>query len=208
VENGFYVLGLRTEARLARQAAATLTLIRHSSMLTSACGTLEAAMAIPVRTRSNRRLRDMPLPIILRRPLVSTRSTQVVVVNDLADLDRIIRRGPAPSVPTGSKVRLALLPDGQPERKAWERSLSRYAGACGCQAAAFALMVVLGALIAAHFALGVTPTAAGLPVAAFWVLTCVVSVVLAKLVVLVVARRSLRRLGSVITAAANRAKAS
>ena len=69
----------------------------------------------------------------------STRNTHVVVVNDLVGLDRVIRHGLAPSVPTGSYVRLALLPDVNQSAEDWERSLSRYAGACGCQAAAVAL---------------------------------------------------------------------
>lgn len=128
-------------------------------------------------------------------------------MNDLVGLDRIVRRGLAPSVPAGSHVRLALLPDLQPERKTWERSLSHHAGACGCEAAAAALALVIGALVAADVVLGITLTAPGLPVWAAWGLTCVVSVVAAKGVALYIARRSLKRLGSMITAAATTVKA-
>jgi hypothetical protein len=136
----------------------------------------------------------------------STRSAQVVVVSDLAGLDRIVRRGPAPSVPAGSYVRLALLPDVQPERKDWERSLSRYARACGCQAAAVALAVTMGALAAAYSLGGVTLAVPGLPLAASWVLIGVACMLLTKLIVLYIARRSLERLGSLITAAAAAAR--
>jgi hypothetical protein len=66
----------------------------------------------------------------------------------------------------------------------------------------------MGALIAAYVLLGVALTLPGLPVWASWTLICVVGVVAAKLVALYVARRSLKRLGSMITAAATTAKAS
>jgi hypothetical protein len=67
---------------------------------------------------------------------------------------------------------------------------------------------VIGALIASDVQFGVTLTLGVLPVYASWILTCVAGVVLAKLVSVYVARRSLKRIGSRITAAATAAKAS
>jgi hypothetical protein len=138
----------------------------------------------------------------------TARRSHVVVVGSLAALDKIISRGFAPSLPPGSQVKLTVLPEDQPQRRSWERSLSRYASACGCQPAAAAVAFVIGALVAAYVALGVTLTLPGLPVYASWTLACVVCVVVGKIVALYIARQSLKRLGSMITAAANAAKES
>lgn len=138
----------------------------------------------------------------------TARHSHVVVVGSLAALDEITNRGVAPSLPPGSQVKLTLLPEERPERRSWERSISRYGSACGCQPGAAALVLVIGALIAADVLLGLTLKLPELPVYASWILICVAAVVLAKLGTLCIARRSLKRVGARITAAAIAAKAS
>jgi uncharacterized membrane protein len=64
----------------------------------------------------------------------------------------------------------------------------------------------MGALAAAYSLGGVTLAVPGLPLAASWVLIGVACMLLTKLIVLYIARRSLERLGSLITAAAAAAR--
>ena len=136
----------------------------------------------------------------------TARTPHAVTVGSLVELHRVTRRGLAPSLPPGSQVRLTLLPDDQPERSSWERSLSRHATACGCELASVVLTLVMGALVAAHVVGGFTVALPGLPVAVSWALFGISSVLLAKLFALHAARRSLRRLDSTIAAAAEAAR--
>ncbi len=55
-----------------------------------------------------------------------------VAVEDLAQLDRIVRRGVVPTVPRGARVSLDLLPSTVAERPRWERAVGRWERACGC----------------------------------------------------------------------------
>jgi hypothetical protein len=130
------------------------------------------------------------------------------MVGSLAALEAITNRGVAPSLPPGSQVKLTLLPEDEPQRRSWERSLSRHASACGCQPTAAALLVLLGALIAADVLFGLTLAVPMLPVYASWILTCVAGILLAKLVSVYATRRLLKRVGARVTAAATAAEVS
>jgi hypothetical protein len=135
----------------------------------------------------------------------TARNAQVVTVGSLVELERITRRGLTPTLPRGSRVRLTLLRDDQPERSNWERSLSRYATACGCHVASIALLFVIVALVATRVAGGFTVAIPNLPVPVSWVLFGISAALLGKFITLYTARQSLRTLGSTIAAAANTA---
>jgi len=137
--------------------------------------------------------------------VATARQAQVVTVGSLVDLDRVIRRGLAPSLPPGSQVRLTLLPDDQPERIRWERSLSRYATACGCHVASVAFLIMMAALVAASVIGGTTVAVPNLPVPVSWALFGISSALLVKLIALFTAGRALNRLRSAIETAAGTA---
>lgn len=128
---------------------------------------------------------------------------QAVVVDDLVELDRIARRGFLPSLPAGARVELGLLPADHPERRTWEDSVTRHASACGCEAAAVVLMLVIGALVAAYLLGAAAIGLPGAPIAVTWAVVSIGSVFLAKAAVAYAARRSLRQLSAEITEAAH-----
>lgn len=132
----------------------------------------------------------------------TTHDARVVAVRNVAELDRIARRGLLPSLPAGSRVELTLLPADHPERPAWESSLTRHASACGCEAAAVALTLVVGVLVAAYLLGAAAIGLPGAPIAVSWAALCVCTVLLIKASVAHAARRSLRHLSAEIASAA------
>jgi hypothetical protein len=126
-----------------------------------------------------------------------------VAVEDLAQLDRIVRRGVVPTVPRGARVSLDLLPSTVAERPRWERAVGRWGRACGCETGTVALLATFVVLSLLHFAGGVDLVSGGLPLIVWWLLLGIGASVAVKTVVLVLARARLSRLRSRVAASAS-----
>jgi hypothetical protein len=95
---------------------------------------------------------------------------QVVEVADLAALRSLTSRGLGPSVPPDGQVHLTFLDEGDPQRSRAEAELSRYGQACGCEAGALAVLVVLAVLAAGQFVFDISVALLGIPIYLSWII--------------------------------------
>ena len=161
---------------------------------------LRPSNVFPKLTMPRPKHRTLPYRAVVRAPAERTAvrglasGGEAIVISDLAALRTLTSRGLAPSLPAGRRVRLALVAASDAELHVWEKSLTRHAQACGCEAGVLGFALAGSVFASLHFTIGADLALIGLPALVTAGGLTVLAMLVAKVAYIHFARRSLRQL--------------